>query len=105
MTSVYLSLLHDSLAMIAVMTIAALLAGKSVLFTFPVLSPFQAHVAFVLNHILPRHSCWPYKSGSQRWRITAAAINVLHAALSVNPHHHSGAALRKPPMLTHLFHR
>lgn len=89
------SLLHDAPAMIAVMTIA-------VLFTSPVLSPFQAHVAFVLNHILPRHTRWPYKLGSQRWRITAAAINVLHAALSVNPHHHSGAALRKPPMLTHL---
>ena len=53
----------------------------------------QAHVAFTLTHIIPRHTRWPYGAASQRWRINAAAISVLHAALTVKPHFHSGAAL------------
>lgn len=56
-------------------------------------------MAFVLNHILLRHSRWPYKSGSQRWRITAAAIDVIYAALTVKPHLHSGTALSEHPAL------
>ena len=50
-------------------------------------------MAFVLNHIIPRHTRWPYKDGSQRWRITAAAISIVHAALTVQPHLHSGVGV------------
>ncbi len=53
---------------------------------------FQAYVAFVLSHIIPRHGRWPYRSGAQRWRISAAAFSVIHAALSEMPHQPSGAA-------------
>ena len=53
---------------------------------------FQAHVAFVLSHIIPRHGRWPYRSGAQRWRVSAAAFSVIHAALSEMPHQPSGAA-------------
>ena len=53
---------------------------------------FQAHVAFVLNHIIPRHGRWPYRSGAQRWRLSAAAFSIIHAALSEMPHQPSGAA-------------
>ncbi|CAK0783823.1 hypothetical protein CVIRNUC_007023 [Coccomyxa viridis] len=52
----------------------------------------QAYVAFVLSHIIPRHGRWPYRSGAQRWRISAAAFSVIHAALSEMPHQPSGAA-------------
>ena len=53
---------------------------------------FQAHVAFVLSHIIPRHARWPYRSGMQRWRISAASLSIIHAALSEMPHQPSGAA-------------
>ena len=58
----------------------------------------QAHVAFVLNHIIPRHTRWPYKEAAQRWRITAAAISIIHASLTVKPHFHSGVALGEGPL-------
>ena len=65
----------------------------------------QAHVAFVLNHIIPRHTRWAYKEASQRWRITSAAISILHAALTVKPHFHSGVSLGELSVLLDCLHQ
>lgn len=59
----------------------------------------QAHVAFVLNHIIPRHTRWAYREASQRWRIASAAISIIHAALTVKPHCNSGMSLGELSML------